>query len=140
MTPRNPCAAPGWWIPALAIAGAIWVLSSSADTPGPPLHHPLDWAAHFLSYLALGYALGRATGRPTLAWLLAAWWGAGDEIHQAFVPGREAGITDWWFDLAGSGLGTWLAGRACLKRSARRSGRSGEGPGARETRQDGNRG
>ncbi|KQR36261.1 hypothetical protein ASF71_15410 [Deinococcus sp. Leaf326] len=115
----------------MAVAGAIWVLSSLADTPGPPLHHPLDWGAHFLSYLALGYALGRATGLPVLAWMLAAWWGAADEIHQAFVPGREAGITDWWFDLAGSGLGAWLAGQACLKRAARRRvphGDEGAGP------------
>ncbi|WP_081790835.1 VanZ family protein [Deinococcus phoenicis] len=91
--------------------GAIWWLSSSSDTPGPPLVHPLDWAAHFTAYLALGYSLGRATGRWGLALVLAVWFGALDEVHQAFVPGRDAGVTDWLFDLAGSWLGTRLATR-----------------------------
>jgi len=102
---------PVWWLPALGIMGAIWWLSSGADTPGPPLVHPLDWAAHFTAYLALGYCLGRAGGHAGLALVLAAWFGALDEVHQAFVPGREAGITDWLFDLAGAGVGSWLATR-----------------------------
>lgn len=87
---------------------AIWMLSSGQKTPGPALPHPLDWIAHFVAYLALGFALGKATGRPGLAWVLAAWFGALDEVHQAFVPPREAGITDWFFDLAGSFLGSRL--------------------------------
>lgn len=91
--------------------GVIWLLSSGAKTPGPPLPHPLDWAAHFLAYLALGFCLGKATGRPQIAWVLAAWFGALDEVHQAFVPPREAGIVDWIFDLSGSLLGARLAAR-----------------------------
>ncbi|WP_345463208.1 VanZ family protein [Deinococcus carri] len=94
----------------------IWWLSSSADTPGPPLVHPLDWAAHFTAYLTLGFCLGRATGRCGLALVLAVWFGALDEVHQAFVPGREAGITDWFFDLAGAWLGAWLATRRLPQR------------------------
>ncbi|GAA5534601.1 VanZ family protein [Deinococcus aluminii] len=90
---------------------AIWWLSSESDTPGPPLVHPLDWAAHFTAYLALGYSLGRATGQRGLALVLAVWFGASDEVHQAFVPGREAGLTDWLFDLAGAWLGAFLATR-----------------------------
>lgn len=102
----------------------IWFLSSSADTPGPPLAHPLDWIAHFLAYLALGYSLGRATGRPGLALSLAVWWGALDEVHQAFVPGRDAGVQDWLFDLAGASVGVW---RAC------RTGSGGRAPGGRRS-------
>ncbi|HCE65543.1 MAG TPA: antibiotic resistance protein VanZ, partial [Deinococcus radiodurans] len=34
-----------WWLPALVLLAVIWVLSSSPDTPGPPLVHPLDWLA-----------------------------------------------------------------------------------------------
>ena len=100
-----------WWLPALALLAAIWTLSSSADTPGSPLAHPFDWLAHFVTYLALGYCLGRATGRPMTALVLAVWWGALDEVHQAFVPGREAGITDWLFDLLGAFVGAGMAGR-----------------------------
>lgn len=91
--------------------GAIWWLSSQPHTPGPTLVHPLDWGAHFTAYLILGFCLGRATGRCGLALVLAAWFGALDEVHQAFVPPREAGGTDWLFDLAGAWLGAFLATR-----------------------------
>ena len=89
--------------------GVIWLLSSGARTPGPPLAHPLDWVAHFLGYLTLSFCLGKATGQAQLAWVLAAWFGALDEVHQAFVPPREAGVTDWVFDLLGAYLGSRLA-------------------------------
>lgn len=101
-------AKPFWWIPTLLVAGIIWFFSSKSGTP-VPTPHPLDWIAHFSIYLALGFCLGRATGRRELGWILAAWFGALDEVHQAFVPPREAGIADWWFDLLGSGVGAWLA-------------------------------
>ena len=91
----------------------IWVLSSSSDPLGVPLPHPLDWAGHTLEYLALGFALGRATGRSGLALGLAAWFGAVDEVHQAFVAGRDAGIQDWLADL----LGAWLGSRLALRRA-----------------------
>lgn len=72
--------------------------------------------AHFASYLALGYSLTRASGSPIFGLLVAAWFGAFDEVHQAFVPGRDAGITDWWFDLLGGFVGAGLAFRS-LRRS-----------------------
>lgn len=109
-----------WWLISLGIMGTIWWLSSSPDTPGPPLVHPLDWMAHFTAYFALAYALGRATGRRDVALLIAVWWGALDEVHQAFVPGRDAGIVDWLFDLAGA----WLGSRRAARRSG--TGRGGE--------------
>lgn len=113
MTPSVPPVRRGlWWAIALLIMAVIWKLSAGSDTPGPPLHHPVDWIIHFLAYLALAFALGRATGRWQVAWVVAAWFGATDEVHQAFVPGREAGITDWLFDTAGAWLGArWGAGR-----------------------------
>lgn len=91
--------------------GAVWYLSSQSKLPGPALVHPLDWAAHFLTYLALGFSLGRATGRPGLALVVTAWFGALDEVHQAFVPGREAGVQDWIFDALGAYLGSRRATR-----------------------------
>ena len=101
----------------------IWTLSGDSDPLGVPLRHPLDWAGHFLEYALLGFTLGRACGRRDLAWVLAAGFGALDEVHQAFVPGREAGITDWWFDLAGA----WLGSRLALRRG-RRAARDSEPP------------
>ncbi len=103
-----------WGVISLIIALIIWVLSSSSNTPGPPLRHPLDWTAHFLTYTTLAFALGRATGRRYLALVIAAWFGALDETHQAFVPGREAGISDWYFDLLGGWVGSYLAQRSLI--------------------------
>lgn len=89
----------------------IWWLSSQPETLGPDLRHPLDWTAHFLAYLALAFSLGRATASRTAAFLIAVWFGAFDEVHQAFVPGRDAGITDWLFDLLGAWVGVRLGVR-----------------------------
>ena len=54
--------------------------------------------------------------------VIAAWFGALDEIHQAFVPPREAGVQDWLFDVAGAWLGSWLALRGAARPSARPDG------------------
>lgn len=94
-----------WWLAALMYMAGIWYFSAQGSTP-VPLASPWDKLVHLLEYTMLGVLLARATGRRHLAWVLAAWFGALDETHQAFVPGREAGIADWWFDLAGSWLGS----------------------------------
>jgi VanZ family protein len=103
-----------WWTVSLLIMGTVWMLSSSSAPLGLSLAHPLDWLGHALEYLLLGYTLGRATGRRGLALGLAAWFGAADEVHQAFVAGREAGIQDWLFDL----LGAWLGSRLAVRQAA----------------------
>ena len=101
-----------WWAVSLALLALIWVADSSASPLGLSLRHPFDWLGHLLIYLALGYALGRATGRRGLALGLAAWVGAADEVHQAFVAGREAGIQNWLWALAGA----WIGGRVAVRR------------------------
>ncbi|WP_407540915.1 VanZ family protein [Deinococcus radiomollis] len=93
----------------------VWTLSSSSTPLGVPLRHPFDWLGHSLEYLVLAYALGRAGGRRGLALGLAVWFGASDEVHQAFVAGRDAGIQDWLFDL----LGAWLGSRLSNKPGSR---------------------
>ncbi len=109
---------PLWWWPSLALTALIWWLSSSSDPLGTPLPHPFDWAGHLLLYALLGFSLGRASGSYPAAWVLAAWLGALDEVHQAFVAGREAGIGDWWFDLLGSFIGSRLSAPGTLTDSA----------------------
>lgn len=110
-------ARPLWWVPSLVIMGVIWWLSSAPQTPGPSLEHPKDWIAHFVAYLSLALCLGRATGRRGLALVIAAWFGALDEVHQAFVPPREAGVQDWLFDVAGAWVGVRLAVRRPVARA-----------------------
>ncbi|WP_415542996.1 VanZ family protein [Deinococcus deserti] len=111
-------------MPALLIMAAIWWLSSQSQTPGPALRHPFDWIAHALAYLALAYSLGRATASWAAAFLIAVWFGAFDEVHQAFVPGRDAGITDWLFDLLGALIGVKLAVRKSSVQSKSEDGSS----------------
>ena len=96
-----------WWLVSLAYMGVIFYLSAhSGAQVGIPA--PWDKLAHLCEYAVLGFLLSKATGRWALGWVLAAWWGTSDEVHQAFVPGREAGINDWWADLTGSFVGSYL--------------------------------
>ncbi|MBI3962103.1 MAG: VanZ family protein [Deinococcus sp.] len=71
----------------------------------------LDKLTHALLYLPLGWLLARATGRAPVALAVAALYGASDEIHQYFVPGRAASLGDLAADLLGSALGAWLGRR-----------------------------
>ncbi|WP_424950629.1 VanZ family protein [Deinococcus sp.] len=90
------------------MTAVIWLFGSSLL--GPPLPRPVSWLGRALEYLALGYALGRASGRRGLALGLTAWFGAADEVHLAFLAGQGAGIENWLFAL----LGAWLGGRLAL--------------------------
>jgi VanZ family protein len=72
-----------------------------------------DKALHALEYLPLGFLWARvvpgtARGRFFLGWLAAVLFAVSDEIHQAFVPGRNADWLDVLADTAGSGLGALL--------------------------------
>ncbi len=89
---------------------AIFALSS---LPGNEvgLPSPLDKLAHLVEYALLGFLLGRGTGRAALAFAVAALYGATDELHQAFVPGREASLFDWFADVLGAALGARLGRR-----------------------------
>jgi VanZ family protein len=83
---------------------------------------------HIVGYALLGLAYLRALVPKGEARLraaafavgLAAFYGATDEIHQVFVPGRGAGVTDVLIDTVGASLGVGLQ----LIRQARRG--SGE--------------
>ncbi|MDP3767398.1 MAG: VanZ family protein, partial [Dehalococcoidia bacterium] len=54
---------------------------------------------------------GLASGWPiaAMAFALAVLYGAADEVHQAFVPGRTASEADLLLDAVGALLGVWLA-------------------------------
>lgn len=65
--------------------------------------HPWDKVVHFTVYGGIGMLAGLAFPRwPLLAVVMfTVGVGACDEFHQAFLPGREAGLPDLLADLVG---------------------------------------
>ena len=101
------------WAPPLAYMGLIFHLSSESN-PLPVLTENIwDKALHFVEYGGLGFLLCRAiTGEGAslnIAALAAAvvtsLYGASDEWHQLFTPGRSSDVYDWFTDTIGGGLG-----------------------------------
>jgi VanZ family protein len=113
------------WGPVAAWMAAIFFVSAR-PIPGPAQSLP-DWTTHVAAYAVLGVLMGRAVSgaRPAvtarealLAAALSAAYGVTDEVHQAFVPGRNPDVRDAAFDLAGSALGA--AFHRQLKQALRR--------------------
>jgi len=102
-------------LPAPLIAGTLWFLSSQSTLPQPPGVLAWDKLQHLLAYGALGFAIGLWIPqafwkrRPRLALLvttlIGSVYGAIDEIHQYFVPGRHSNVWDWVANTLGSFLG-----------------------------------
>lgn len=113
-----------WILPALAYAAVIFWLSHQPN-PLPALTGRFsDKFLHAVEYGGLAGLLtvGLARLRPArvvraalLAMALAAAYGLTDELHQAFVPGRDANLLDWAFDALGAVVGGILA-VPCLRR------------------------
>ena len=116
------------WGPAVLWAAVIFAASSRPTLP-VDLELGLDKVAHFGAYAVLGLALGRACrlgGWPWAAALaLGLAYGALDELHQSFVPGREADAADWLADALGTGAGLSLYHRWRRVRSGRARRRAG---------------
>jgi VanZ family protein len=101
------------WAPAVLWAALIFTLSSIAGLPAPP-GGLTDKHAHLITYAVLCACLvwgltdrapARTTGRiAAAAVVLATLYGASDEWHQSFVPGRETSVLDLAADTAGAVL------------------------------------
>ena len=108
------------WILPLAVAATIVWLSSQSHNPlGIQLPHPLDKVAHasvfgFLA-LALDFALQHngpdlpLYRRHLLVFVAVSFFGATDEWHHLFVPGRSCEFGDWVAGTAGDALGLFVA-------------------------------
>ena len=119
----------GWllrWAPAVLWAALIFTLSSISGLPAAP-GGLSDKHAHLVTYAVLCACLvwgltDRAPARTTWAVAaaavgLTALYGASDEWHQSFVPGRESSMLDLAADTAGAviaavGLRAWAIIRA----------------------------
>jgi hypothetical protein len=110
------------WVPVAAYMGFIFWLSSQSS-PGMLGDLELnDKLKHLLLYSAFSvlvwWALEPRLGRRPLAhalWTVAfvSFYGATDEFHQLFTPGRSADVADWVADTAAgvvvaTGLTLWV--------------------------------
>jgi hypothetical protein len=101
------------WGPAVAQMAAIFFLSSMATLPSLP-GGLTSYTGHVIGYAILGACVLRALARATWqgvttrtawwAWVWSAAYGATDEIHQRFVPGRTATVDDWIADAVGAAI------------------------------------
>jgi VanZ family protein len=107
----------------LVIAVLIFTASSRSSVAGPRIAH-FDKVVHFSVYGLLGTLACRAiAGSRGAWWALAAVsaYGATDEWHQYFVPGRSSELADWVADTAGAAIAIlmyrrWTAYRHLLER------------------------
>ena len=99
------------WGPAIVQMAVIFVLSGIPNLKELP-GRISDFTGHFAGYVILGALVirgvagarwagvdARAAAR---AWLISAAYGASDEFHQSFVPGRSPSGVDWIADATGA--------------------------------------
>jgi VanZ family protein len=107
---------------------ALQLLITSLPGRDVPLSvgHPWDWLIHAGIYAGLAFLVVRATtlsgwARYSLVALGIALvvYGALDEVHQLFIPGRDGSASDWAFDSLGIAvglfMGNWLMGSKAAK-------------------------
>ena len=105
-------------LPAPLIITAITILSSQSTLPGGAFFPGLDKFLHFIAYTALAAAVGLWFSgeswikRPLRNFLLciavASVYGALDEFHQYFIPGRSCDFWDWVADTVGGAAGATM--------------------------------
>ncbi|WP_425601740.1 VanZ family protein [Geminisphaera colitermitum] len=96
--------APAWqWLYVLLLIATIIWASSHGQVAGPKITN-FDKLAHFSVFGLMATLVLRQVGirRWWLALLLVSAFGATDEIHQSFTPGRSADIRDWVADTLGA--------------------------------------
>jgi VanZ family protein len=101
------------WAPPIAYMIIIFTLSAQPD-PVPALTERFwDKTLHFVGYAGLCVLFCRAFAGERVAlaaalvcaFVATSAYGASDEFHQSFTPGRSASILDWVADTVGAGLG-----------------------------------
>ncbi len=110
LNPSGPEGNRQWVIMALFYALFIFLMSSRSY-PNADVHFDTSYL-HPVEYLTLGLLLGRMwysviDSKGFLSFsirvlLAGALFGASDEIHQAFIPGRDCDFVDFLFDVGGT--------------------------------------
>lgn len=113
-----------YWLPVGFVVGIIFYLSSLPAHEVPESWFPYqDKVQHVIAYACLGFVVARALswkfrknpqGKPFknslyIAVIFGALYGALDEYHQSFTPGRSVEFADFLADTLGSIIGAALA-------------------------------
>ncbi len=100
-----------YWILSILVMGLIFVFSSFPSPMEIPSFTSADKLVHLLAYGVLASLIycarekSRAILHPIfIPFLIAFLYGVSDEIHQYFVPGREADV----FDALANALGAFV--------------------------------
>ncbi len=117
------------WLPVLLWMGVIFIGSSIGSMPkvgGRTTDAIVHRTAHLIEFAILGWLVlralsdGRLPDRRTfiIALIVVTVYGASDEFHQRFTPGRSSELSAVLFDAAGGLIGMW-AWRWKSRRSAK---------------------
>jgi VanZ like family len=101
------------WLPVVVWAALIFTFSSIPDlgTGLGTWDLVLRKIAHAAEYAVLGFLLLRAVPIDWIAFAGGALYAVSDEVHQHFVPGRQAALRDVLVDTAGVAVGVYALPR-----------------------------
>jgi VanZ family protein len=119
------------WLPVVSWMGVIFYLSAQPSLPSFHEHWMdvvLERGGHLGVYAVLALLLWRVTRRGRWNWWVAAviafacavLYGASDEFHQGFVPGRTPDALDLTVDAVGAGVTLGAAAWMWHRRRAKR--------------------
>jgi hypothetical protein len=110
------------WGPALAWAAAVFALSAQHRLPQLPGLLGWDKLQHSTAFVVGGLLLEGRRHAALLAAVLGLGYAVTDELHQLFVPGRNADPRDWMADAVGimAGIALWRLYVLLTQRRARR--------------------
>jgi len=114
------------WLPPLLWAGVILSVTSLPGSLVPHSLTPYDKVVHGTVYGLFGVLLARELSQVTGRWrsvvlaiVLAVAFGAADEWHQQFIPGRSSDVADLRWDSIGAAVGSVLWALWALSRQTR---------------------
>lgn len=108
------------WLAVVLWMGLIFALSSVPSlriSPDSETDYVLRKIAHMVVFGVLALIILCAEVKWKVALLVTVAYATGDEVHQAFVPGRHADPLDVGFDTLGAVLALWLAQRVVTVRT-----------------------
>jgi VanZ family protein len=107
-----------YWLPLIVYCLAIYIQSDYPSVEHIPSFEFSDKILHFLAYFVMGilfyraYQTLRIKGDPRMLILLsiasASLYGVSDEIHQYYVPFRDASVLDAIANMLGAVCGVYL--------------------------------